>query len=135
MCDNEVKTHDFILVVMLYIYLLTINLSQKKNLVCDKGLYGYDCKETCGYCRDVNQCSNLNGTCLTGCVAGFKKGLCKTCKYYIDVCYCKMILVIQNTFHLNECYHSNLSYHHNSHTIVHVDKLHFFFVFIETCYE
>lgn len=98
----------------------------KKNLVCDKGLYGYDCKETCGYCRDVNQCSNLNGTCLTGCVAGFKKGLCKTCKYYIDVCYCKMILVIQNTFHLNECYHSNLSYHHNSHTIVHVDKLHFF---------
>lgn len=41
-------------------------------LECDKG-----CNETCGHCRDLNQCSNVNGTCLTGCDAGYQGDLCK----------------------------------------------------------
>lgn len=45
---------------------------------CDKGLYGIGCSETCGHCRDVNQCFHINGTCLTGCDAGYKGDLCKT---------------------------------------------------------
>lgn len=48
---------------------------------CDRGSYGIECKETCGHCHDVSQCSNINGTCLTGCDAGFKGDLCKTRKY------------------------------------------------------
>ncbi|XP_052680321.1 multiple epidermal growth factor-like domains protein 10 [Crassostrea angulata] len=48
------------------------------ELTCDRVTYGAVCKETCGHCRDVNQCSNTNGTCLTGCDAGFKGNLCKT---------------------------------------------------------
>ncbi|XP_052693255.1 multiple epidermal growth factor-like domains protein 10 isoform X1 [Crassostrea angulata] len=48
------------------------------ELACDRGLYGSECNETCGHCRDVNQCSNINGTCLTGCDAGYLGDLCKT---------------------------------------------------------
>lgn len=47
-------------------------------LECDKGSYGLECNETCGHCRDVNQCSNIDGTCKTGCAAGFEGGSCKT---------------------------------------------------------
>lgn len=45
---------------------------------CDKGSYGTACNETCGHCRTVSQCSNVNGKCLTGCEAGLKGDLCKT---------------------------------------------------------
>ena len=38
---------------------------------CDKGSYGIGCNETCGHCRDFNQCSKVNGSCLTGCDAGY----------------------------------------------------------------
>uniref|UniRef100_A0A8W8NZW4 Fucolectin tachylectin-4 pentraxin-1 domain-containing protein n=1 Tax=Magallana gigas TaxID=29159 RepID=A0A8W8NZW4_MAGGI len=31
---------------------------------CDKGSFGDDCSETCGHCRGIDQCSNINGTCL-----------------------------------------------------------------------
>lgn len=47
---------------------------------CDGGSYGNECNETCGNCSDVNQCSHINGTCLTGCYAGYKGDLCKTRK-------------------------------------------------------
>lgn len=40
-------------------------------------------EETFGHCRDVNQCSIVNGTCLTGCNSGFKGDLRKTGKYAI----------------------------------------------------
>ncbi|XP_065934347.1 uncharacterized protein [Magallana gigas] len=48
------------------------------EMACEGGTYGAGCKETCGHCRDVNQCSFNNGICLTGCNAGFKGDLCKT---------------------------------------------------------
>lgn len=51
---------------------------------CERWLYGIECSETCGHCRDVSQCSNVNGTCLTGCDAGFKGDLCKTGKEHIS---------------------------------------------------
>lgn len=49
-------------------------------IACEGGTYGAGCKEACGYCRDGNQCSNINGTCLTGCDTGFKGDFCKTGK-------------------------------------------------------
>uniref|UniRef100_K1PUW9 Scavenger receptor class F member 2 n=1 Tax=Magallana gigas TaxID=29159 RepID=K1PUW9_MAGGI len=49
---------------------------------CDQGSFGGDCSETCGHCRDIDQCSVINGTCLTGCVAGYQRGVCKSpCQY------------------------------------------------------
>eukprot|EP00105_Crassostrea_gigas_P034124 XP_019918272.1 PREDICTED: uncharacterized protein LOC105317082 isoform X2 [Crassostrea gigas] len=48
------------------------------EIVCDRGSYGSGCNETCGHCRDIKQCSNINGTCLTGCDVGYQGNLCKT---------------------------------------------------------
>lgn len=50
-------------------------------LECDKGLYGLECNETCGHCRDVSQCSNIDGTCKAGCAASFEGVFCKTGEY------------------------------------------------------
>lgn len=50
-------------------------------LECDKGSFGIGCKESCGNCLDVNQCSITKGTCLTGCAAGYKGDSCKSRKY------------------------------------------------------
>lgn len=55
-------------------------LQHKLNCIieCDRGSFGVACNELCGQCLDVNQCFHTNGTCLTGCIAGFKGDLCKT---------------------------------------------------------
>ncbi|XP_052694168.1 multiple epidermal growth factor-like domains protein 10 [Crassostrea angulata] len=45
---------------------------------CDSGSYGVDCNEICGNCLNESQCSNVNGTCFTGCNAGYEGDLCKT---------------------------------------------------------
>lgn len=50
-------------------------------LECDKGFYGLECNETCGHCRDVSQCSNIDGTCIAGCAASFEGVFCKTREY------------------------------------------------------
>lgn len=50
------------------------------NIECNRGSYGFECNETCGHCRDVNKCLIGNGSCLTGCDAGFKGDVCKTGK-------------------------------------------------------
>uniref|UniRef100_K1PHS8 Endothelial cells scavenger receptor n=1 Tax=Magallana gigas TaxID=29159 RepID=K1PHS8_MAGGI len=47
------------------------------ELACDRGLYGSECNETCGHCRE-KQCSNINGRCLTGCDPDYQGDLCKT---------------------------------------------------------
>lgn len=53
-----------------YIYL--------KISACNKGLFGVDCNEKCGQCREVYQCHHKNGTCLAGCAAGYLGNMCKT---------------------------------------------------------
>ena len=52
----------------------------KLFIECDKGSFGIDCNETCGYCYEANHCFHTNGTCLSGCIAGFQGDLCKTSK-------------------------------------------------------
>lgn len=49
-------------------------------LDCNRGSYGIACREICGQCRDVNHCLHINGTCLTGCSAGYQGTLCKESK-------------------------------------------------------
>lgn len=65
------------------------------NIVeCDRGWYGIGCNETRGHCRNESQCSNVNGTCLLGCDAGFKGDRCKICEYTC-ICYGKSIAAHQ----------------------------------------
>lgn len=51
---------------------------------CDRGLYGIDCNETCGHCIDIDECFHTNGTCLTGCAAGYLGDLCNKCMYVVN---------------------------------------------------
>lgn len=58
---------------------------EKTNIIfisseCIKGSYGIGCNETCGHCRDENQCSHINSNCLTNCEVGFKGIVCTTGK-------------------------------------------------------
>lgn len=55
-------------------------------IACDRGSYGLKCRETCGHCQDVTQCSNINGPCFTGCKAGCQRDLCKTGRYLVNNC-------------------------------------------------
>lgn len=39
-------------------------------VVCDKGIFGLECKIFCVYCRDIDECNFVNGSCLNGCEKG-----------------------------------------------------------------
>lgn len=60
-----------------------IDIIKKSNCIflnaldCESGFYGFECNGTCGHCLDINQCSIINGTCLTGCDPGYEGSLCK----------------------------------------------------------
>lgn len=45
---------------------------------CRISFYGTSCTEKCGHCTDVNHCDHDNGTCSTGCSAGYLGDLCKS---------------------------------------------------------
>ena len=36
-------------------------------LVCTDGLYGPNCTQKCGHCRNESVCNNITGDCLQGC--------------------------------------------------------------------
>lgn len=61
---------------------------------CDRGSYGADCNGTCGHCRDIKQCSNVNGTCVNGCGDGYKGNLCKTREYTYHNVYATVTIYI-----------------------------------------
>lgn len=44
---------------------------------CERGSYEVRCTEKCGHCLDGDKCSHINGTCLTGCDAGYHGGVLK----------------------------------------------------------
>lgn len=47
-------------------------------LACENNTYGINCSETCGHCRDNDECFHSNNACLYGCDAGYQGYLCKT---------------------------------------------------------
>lgn len=44
-------------------------------------MYGHECNETCGHCDDLHRCSPINGTCLSGCDAGYQGEFCNTSEF------------------------------------------------------
>lgn len=46
--------------------------------MCSIGFYGTGCNGDCGNCLDINQCYHIDGSCLTGCKAGYQGDTCKT---------------------------------------------------------
>uniref|UniRef100_K1QV61 Multiple epidermal growth factor-like domains 11 n=1 Tax=Magallana gigas TaxID=29159 RepID=K1QV61_MAGGI len=45
---------------------------------CSSGTYGQNCNEPCGNCLNNTTCNRYNGTCPSGCNAGFEGHICKT---------------------------------------------------------
>lgn len=50
-------------------------------IACGRGYYGAECQQECGYCLDLTQCVHTNGSCLTGCKAGYNGETCKACEW------------------------------------------------------
>lgn len=63
--------------------------NQTFSKACGDGFYGNQCNNKCGYCRDIDQCSPVNGTCLTGCDAGYQGDRCETRKLKCNQKICK----------------------------------------------
>ena len=63
--------------------LLFCNVFLIKNTECERSKYGMTCKSDCspncmgGY----NQCYHVNGTCLQGCIDGWRGSKCDQSKF------------------------------------------------------
>lgn len=44
---------------------------------CQMGMYGVNCVEKCGNCKNNETCDIVNGTCPNGCAAGYNGTVCK----------------------------------------------------------
>lgn len=44
--------------------------------VCLGGMYGSNCRVTCGNCFESKQCHYINGTCMNGCDNGYQGFQC-----------------------------------------------------------
>lgn len=67
------------------------------SLACEKGSFGDNCSKICGHCRDVDKCSHSNGTCLTGCKAGYQGEICKTREFMsYDLMRCNQTFLFQS---------------------------------------
>ena len=53
-------------------------------IACETGTYGKDCSNACGHCLNETNCIHTNGTCTTGCEAGYFGNICKTRKILHD---------------------------------------------------
>lgn len=49
--------------------------------MCQNGTYGQDCRDTCGFCLNDEDCSTVNGTCVQGCLPGYTGDKCKIRKF------------------------------------------------------
>lgn len=87
---------------------------------CRKGSFGDQCNLICGHCRNVNQCSHINGTCLAGCGAGYQGDLCKTRKSYAQQ---RIKLRSFSTTQKKLC--ELYMHHHSIYQSIHFNKLQF----------
>lgn len=47
---------------------------------CDNGYFGPECSIKCGHCLEAEHCHHINGSCLNGCLHGYRGDLCnETC--------------------------------------------------------
>lgn len=76
-------------------YILATTISEKNisegtciTIGCDNNVYGPACKRSCGNCLNRKDCYHINGSCLSGCKAGYKGEKCmdgKCIHNYISV--------------------------------------------------
>lgn len=49
---------------------------------CPSGTFGNNCRQECGYCLEKYHCHHINGSCLNGCLQGFRGEQCKHSKCF-----------------------------------------------------
>lgn len=55
---------------------------------CPLGTFGNNCRRECGYCEEKYHCHHINGSCLNGCLHGYRGEQCKHRKYFqINILY------------------------------------------------
>lgn len=47
------------------------------STACQNNMYGAGCSEKCGHCLNGEHCNHVNGTCHSGCEAGYHGIRCK----------------------------------------------------------
>lgn len=53
---------------------------------CHLGNYGMNCTSTCGHCLRISDCSRFDGTCHSGCSAGYYKKSCQQGGVHFSLC-------------------------------------------------
>lgn len=48
---------------------------------CVDGKYGDGCQSDCGHCDNLTHCHHVNGTCVSGCLPGYRLDHCQERKY------------------------------------------------------
>lgn len=77
---NCTKMYDFLKIFHKYCIrqinfpIITLFIST----ACKTGSYGVNCNATCGHCRNTQECFHIDGSCLTGCEAGYNGSMCKS---------------------------------------------------------
>ena len=92
---NKIYFHQSVFLLLLHNYIeihamlihfqckssrtLIIRISSLTLLLieCLRGTYGINCSHLCGHCSDIYHCSIADGTCQTGCKAGYKGPQCQ----------------------------------------------------------
>lgn len=69
---------DIILSVLLLFWFFQYITKDSCFLACLHDTFGQNCAMTCGNCLENQTCDNVNGTCTSGCVEGFKDDFCKS---------------------------------------------------------
>lgn len=59
------------LIMMEYIF-FKLDMAYIFFSACDGGMHGEKCSIPCGNCLASEQCHHINGTCINGCVSGYK---------------------------------------------------------------
>lgn len=55
----------------------------KSFLECKNGYFGLECRSKCGHCLESKHCHHINGSCLNGCLHGYRGDLCNESLYFL----------------------------------------------------
>lgn len=77
---------------------------------CPFGTFGNNCRQECGHCLEKYHCHHINGSCLNGCLQGYRGEQCKHRKcFQSNILYLNKRLMI-HIAHLNNGFlHQSIS--------------------------
>lgn len=74
-----IKDETWFLKVFYFYFFLT------SFIACSQNMYGKNCSLSCGQCFKLEQCHNMNGTCMNGCDSGYNGLNCKEGNFIVYI--------------------------------------------------